>query len=602
MNLAGVARLLVPAFVACTTIHVAHAKPIPWGTSRVHIAVEGKPIKEVLHDFASSEGIPAMIAQDVDGKVSGTFDMSPQAFLDSLASSFGFTWYFDGSTLEVTGSANVRTSTLKLAHASPDQLRDALDRLGVTDRRFPIQFDDAARTAVVSGTPHYIQLVSSVAQHLDDRAALSVGTQIKLFKLHHAWAADHDVNIGDKTVTIPGVANVLRSMYSQQEGSSPSQTLVSPDLSKVAPMKDVAGSTNGGSPLMPPLPGYSQGVYSGPGAAGLMPTSARSPDPLRTLLGGGANDGATRNPAPSMLTDSPMSSGAGTEIQPVIRADARTNSVLIRDVPERMAQYADIIEQLDVKPRLIEIEAHIIEIDDTALEQLGVDWRLHNSHFDLQTGTGTTGQNGYTGTLNPTFGTTNIGTNSTAVAATPAGLAMTAVLGDAGRYLLSRINALAQTNQAKIDASPKVTTLDNIQAVMDAKQQVFVRVQGYTAGDLYSISTGVSLRVLPMVVEENGQTQIKLEVSIENGAFSATQTVDAIPVVQTSQINTQAFVPEGQSLLIAGYRSDQNSFGVSGIPVLSKIPLIGGLFRTHDKNRSHMEQLFLLSPRIVDLQ
>ena len=178
---------------------------------------------------------------------------------------------------------------------------------------------------------------------------------------------------------------------------------------------------------------------------------------------------------------------------------------------------------------------------------------------------------------------------------------MTAVLGDAGRYLLTRINALAQTNQAKIDASPKVTTLDNVQAVMDARQQVFVRVQGYTAGDLYSISTGVSLRVLPMVVEENGQTQIKLEVAIEDGAFSATQTVDSIPVVQTSQINTQAFVPEGQSLLIAGYRNDTNSFGVSGIPVLSKIPLIGGLFRSHDKNKSHMEQLFLLSPRIVDL-
>jgi len=379
-------------------------------------------------------------------------------------------------------------------------------------------------------------------------------------------------------------------------------------------MKDVSGSTSGGSPiggaplgggLMSPLPaGGPAGYFVSGGNPAMTPASARSSDPMQGFFGAAVPKGGDAAQAAMTVPSGESGSLGGavlTDIQPVVQADARTNSVLIRDVPERMDQYADLIQQLDVKPRLIEIEAHVIEIDDGALEQLGVDWRAHNSHVDLQTGTGQTAQNGYNGTLNPTFGTTNIGTNSTMVNATPGGLALTAVLGDAGRYLLARINALAETNQAKIDASPKVTTLDNVQAVMDAKQQIYVRVQGYTAGDLYSISTGVSLRVLPMVVEENGQTQIKLEVSIENGAFSPTQVVDSIPVVKTSQINTQAFVPEGQSLLIAGYRNDQNSTNVSGIPVLSKIPFIGGLFRFHDNNRSHMDQLYLLSPRIIDL-
>lgn len=134
---------------------------------------------------------------------------------------------------------------------------------------------------------------------------------------------------------------------------------------------------------------------------------------------------------------------------------------------------------------------------------------------------------------------------------------------------------------------------------MDNKTQFFVPVQGYTSGDLYSISTGISLRVLPMVLEEDGQTRIKLDVAIEDGEVSTTQTVGNLPVIQTSNINTQAFINEGQALLIAGYRADTDESGVTGVPYLSKIPLLGALFRTDNRTKNHMERLFLLSPRVI---
>ena len=127
-----------------------------------------------------------------------------------------------------------------------------------------------------------------------------------------------------------------------------------------------------------------------------------------------------------------------------------------------------------------------------------------------------------------------------------------------------------------------------------------MRVSGYTSADLYSVSTGVSLRVLPMVVQEDGQTRIKLEVHIEDGQLTGQQ-VDNIPVITSSEINTQAFVGQGESLLIAGYSVDNNSNGVTGVPGLSKIPLIGALFRNNNDSRSHMERVFLLSPRVLDL-
>ena len=137
------------------------------------------------------------------------------------------------------------------------------------------------------------------------------------------------------------------------------------------------------------------------------------------------------------------------------------------------------------------------------------------------------------------------------------------MLGDAGRYLLSRVDALTQTDKAKVDASPKVTTLNNVEAVMDNVTRFFVPVAGYASADLYTVSTGVSLRVLPMVVEENGTTQIKLDVTIQDGQLSS-QTVSNLPVITSTNINTSAFISQGQALLIAGYRVDNRSSTVSG--------------------------------------
>jgi type III secretion protein C len=292
------------------------------------------------------------------------------------------------------------------------------------------------------------------------------------------------------------------------------------------------------------------------------------------------------------------SAGTAADTLPVIVADQRTNSVVIRDTPDRMGQYGTLIQRLDVKPQLIEIEAHIIEIQDTALDQLGVDWTLNNSHVNVQTGTGTLAQSTYSGgTITQNFGQTTL-PGGVLVNATPVGASVAAVLGDAGRYLMARVSALTQTNLAKIDASPKVVTLNNIEAVMDNQTQFFVPVQGYTSGDLYSISTGVSLRVLPMVVEEDGQTRIKLDVAIQDGQLTS-QTVSNLPVIQNMTINTQAFINEGQALLIAGYRDDSSTNGSTGVPLLSKIPVLGALFRTDSKQGSHMEQLFLLSPRVI---
>jgi type III secretion protein C len=575
-------------FMFLTTNH-AWAMKVPFRSSTVHIAVDGKDLKDVLRDFAASQGIAASVAGDVQGAVSGRFDMPPQRFLDTLAATFGFVWFYDGSVLSISSANDMTRQMIHLDFAGTRELRSTLTQMGLDNPRFPVVYDPSSGAALVTGPKQYVALVADLASRLDQNANRRVGTEVRVYPLKHGWADDHNVVIDGKSVTVPGVARVMAEMYHPGKDASGANrdgpNAMQPGMERQTPMTDASGNSNGGSPyagndgstLYPPLPAFMGGQ---PGPAAASPQRGGQPRMMTTDSGG---TGATP---------------AGADMLPVIKADPRTNSVLIRDLPQRIGQYQMLIDQLDVRRQLIEIEAHIIEIDDSALKQLGVDWRAHNSHIDVQTGTGNTSANSYNGQINPAFTSTDSSGN-TIINTTPMGLSMTAVLGDAGRYLLARVNALEDNNLARVDASPKVATLDNVEAVMDNKKKFYVRVQGYTSGDLYAISTGTSLRVLPMVVDENGQTQIKLQVHVEDGQ-TTDQQVDNIPVITTSTINTEAVVTQGESLLIAGYRVDSSSNGQSGIPVLSKIPLLGGLFRYRENQRSHMERLVLLSPRVIE--
>ena len=601
--------VLIGVVIAAAMPLSANAVPVHWRSRTVHIQVQGKSLTDVLRDFTASQGITASIASDVQGTVTGDFNVSPQRFLDTLASTFGFVWFYDGNILSISNANDVTRQVVHLSHASPQQLQAALQAMKLNDPRFPVTFDETAGTVLVNGPPGYVQIVQSVAQQLDETEDRNSGSVVRIFKLQHAWADDHKVQLDGDTITVKGVASVLAGIYhgGGNDASGRRAPSGSPNIQRVQQMNDVGGQSSGGGfsstdagnaaqPVLPPLPAGLNGnasfgsMFAGAGPAGMGGTTSPrvSGGYASSATGAGAGDSA------------PAGNGRIDPSLPVIQADPITNSVLVRDVPQRIDQYASLIDALDVRPKVVEIEAHIIEIDDNFLQQIGIDWRAHNSHLDLQTGSGTYQQNGYNGNINPNFGTTTLADGTTVLSATPLGASLTAVLGDAGRYLLARINAAQSNTLAKIDATPKVATLDNVEAVMNNKTSFFVRVSGYTAADLYSISTGVSLRVLPLVLHEDGRTYVKLNVHIEDGQIAGDQTVDTLPVITSSEINTQALVAQGESLLIAGYDSDTKSNGTTNVPGLSKIPLIGALFRNNNDSHAHLERVFMLTPRIIE--
>jgi len=589
-----VAALLV---AACFGSPDAQARPIPWKEGHFRYVADHKDLKEVLRDLGASENVMTWISPQVDGTVTGRFDETPQRFLDRMADSFGFIWYYDGSVLRVSGPNEARSATIGLTHASAGDLRRALLRLGVVDPRFPVLYDDSTGTAIVSGPPRMVELATDVAHLIDRDVARADEPEIRTFPLHYAWAMDRSLTINGQTVNLPGVASVLRSMYPDGQGANighPSAAARADayKMHSLDPSAADGGGRGASASPIPTLPGM-----SGMSVAGALDRAVNNP-PLPASYRSGDGSTPPGLPAEMALGDTDAAGGAARAVDPVIQADARDNAILIRARAEAMPAFEKLIASLDRRPGVIEIDASIIQITETGLKELGVDWRVHSGHLDFETGNGQSAQATNPGSLNPQGFADPTSTATTAAAATPTGAVLTAVIGGAGKYLLSRISALEQTDNAHITANPKVATLDNIEAVMDNKQTFYVPVQGYQSGDLYSVSAGVSLRVLPSIIVDKTTSQIRLDVHIENGQLT-TQVVGQLPVVNTSTIDTQTLVDEGQSLLIAGYTVDQDDNSTSGVPGLSKLPLIGKLFQYKQGSGQKSQLLFLITPHII---
>jgi type III secretion protein C len=277
-----------------------------------------------------------------------------------------------------------------------------------------------------------------------------------------------------------------------------------------------------------------------------------------------------------------------------VSAEPRTNAVIVRDTAERMPLYQQLIDQLDVEVPLVDIEASVIDISGGKSEQLGIDWRLHGSRLD-----GAVSPSGLAGGADGTRNAANNLINSGPPLSAGAGLIGTLVLGSQRNYLLSRINALAKSGDAKVTSNPRVLTLDNHEAVLQSTREFYVRVAGRDQVDLFPVSSGLSLRVTPTRVEDARGTRFKLLVRIEDGNTGSGAQVDQIPVVSRNAISTQAVVGDGESLLIGGYVVEERRESQSGVPGLASLPLLGRLLSQRSSEVSRVERLFLITPRLV---
>lgn len=517
---------------------------VAWRVPRFVYRAEGKRVSEVLLDFASSQGLPAVMADGIEGTVQANFDTTPDKFLDAMTRTYGVIWYHDGTALYFYPTGSVQSRLFRLKGFRREQVSELLESLQIGDRRFPLRFNSAESTLLVYGPPRHVELVGAAIESLDVGAMERNRKTVRVVPLRFASAGDRTLG----QARIRGLASILSSLYSagsstaSTEQEAPALTEVQPD--KLRALQGVMGADN------------------------------RLADVLRKPQDAGGAKPAARASGSTRGLQSPIDDDAA----PTFIADEGTNSIVILARPQRMAEYVETIHRLDVQPVLVELEATIIDVSSDSLDSLGIDWSVKGSRGSVSV---THPQNG-----NST-GTFNIST----------------LWADAGRELLARVDALNAQGKARVIAKPKVLGVANRPAVMREKRVATVRVAGNLEANLFQIEAGTLLQVTPQItsVPEPGggvADRIKLSLYIEDGNFEQTS-VDNIPVVKRTEIMTEAHVGEGESLLIGGITTTSESSRLDEVQGLGRIPVLGALFRHRNDTAGRSERLFLISPRLV---
>jgi type III secretion protein C len=556
--------LLGCAVLMLLVVQHTMAAELRWQNRPFQIIANEKPLNDFLRELASSQGITAVIDPKVSGVISGKFDGPAKNILNSVCSVNGLTWYFDGAFLFVDLAADAKSEVLPIAAENAGRIAETLVRLHISDERYPLSISERDASVYVTGPRRYVEMVRQAVKLADQKSAMAEGAEIRLFPLKYAWASDFRINRSGKETVIPGVANVLRSLYGRAGNQS-------------------SGGGSGGRGTIGPL-------SVGPNRQIKLRSGETINAPKIDIAGAGAGPGGDAGALGG------MSSLVGNEL-PQFQADTRMNAVLVRDMPDKMAQYARLIESMDTRPRLIEIEVTIMDISSDTLSSLGIDWRLHGRHADFQTGRGDRGPLTWNGASSEAGQIGSVDASGNPL--TPLGGMFTAAIGNSARnYLLARVTALATNGSANFVARPKVMTLDNTEAVLENLSEFYVRVDGFQDAGLFSITAGTAVRVTPLIIDEKAGRGVMMSIDIVDGDLSP-QSVDRIPIVRRRTVNTQALVDEGASLLIAGYSSEEKSNAVTGVPLLKDIPGVGGLFRYTDKKQANMERFYLLTPRLV---
>jgi len=285
-------------------------------------------------------------------------------------------------------------------------------------------------------------------------------------------------------------------------------------------------------------------------------------------------------------------------------ADERTNSVIIRDLPSNLAKARTLLKMLDSRTPQVVIEARIVEANNNFTRQLGVQWGgSYTSGRDVVTGNAL---------LPLSAGSRNFAVNLPA--SNPVG-GLGIVLGNISNklFLDIELSAAETRGDLKIISRPRIATLNNQPATIHSGLTFRVKLSqastgsttstvsatstgGGTLSGLEEIKTGIDLTVTPKISSDG---YISMDIETNKSDPDYTHTVDGIPGVSEKSASTHVLVKDGDTIVIGGLYKSSTSDENDAVPLLSRVPVLGALFRSSSRSETREELLVFITPTIV---
>lgn len=320
-----------------------------------------------------------------------------------------------------------------------------------------------------------------------------------------------------------------------------------------------------------------------------------------TIYNQAALTAVTTGNAATAATASTTSSPLVTQLQtiyksrgivpaPDILLDTRTSTLVVVGTQEAIDIADRIIPVLDRAMPQVVVEVKLIELSKTASQELGLSYGFAQD----KTGAAfnSTGETG----VNPGNPTTGSGESA---------ITFSSLSRFAPNFSV-RLNALVRDGQARVMSSPRLTIQHGILATFDATSLFPIISTTQTATTATQTVTtfpiGERVQITPFIDTEQNMVTMKLRPEISTSGASVNVGPQAVPIVNTRNVDTTLRVPDGETVIIGGLMRNSETENRDKIPLLGDIPLLGALFSTTEKSQTEVEIVIMVTPRILKAQ
>ena len=283
------------------------------------------------------------------------------------------------------------------------------------------------------------------------------------------------------------------------------------------------------------------------------------------------------------------------------------NALVVQDTVSRVAAFKELVDLLDIEVPQIQIEARIVQADTSYSRGLGVQWGVKDSNvsgndfrvfgnitgdFASAAGTGST-------TVNRNF-MVNLPAAVSGLSSVPAVGITLGKLGP-GFGLDARLSAGEVLGLTKVIAAPKISTLDKRQAKISQGESIPFQTTSLQGTQTTFVDANLELTVTPQITSRDpneASKQILMQVKATRNAVGA-RSNPAGPSIDKREATTQVLVRDGETAVIGGVFVDSQTNNVAGTPYLSRIPVLGWLFKNKSETVAKQELLIFLTPFII---
>ncbi|MEC9483093.1 MAG: type IV pilus secretin PilQ [Halomonas sp.] len=277
-----------------------------------------------------------------------------------------------------------------------------------------------------------------------------------------------------------------------------------------------------------------------------------------------------------------------------VTLDERTNTLIIQDTRERIEEIMEVIDEIDIPVRQVQIEARIVIARASAAQELGVNWGLSSA----DPVNGVLGEGSSLDLGGAADGAVSLGGLAVDLGdeVTPATAFSFGYL--SGDVLLDmELRALESEGKSQTISQPKVITANQQPAVIKQGQEIpYQEATSSGATNVEFKEAVLSLKVVPQITPDD---RIIMDLVINNDDISDT-TFGGAPAIDTNEIQTQVLVNNGETVVLGGILRTEELRQLFKTPLLGDLPLLGQLFRYTEESNEKVELLVFITPKIIE--